>query len=67
MKTFHEQAASGAIDAEKLAKDFRSINKNSFEPEYVPSSSNSWEKIIDKTLEGTDRFMGLLPAECIDD
>lgn len=65
MSTYHKDASTGLFDTKKLSTAFRDVNKNRFEPEYQPSSNNTWMKIIDKTLNGSDQYMGILSEECI--
>ena len=51
----------------KLGKEFRELNRNYLEPEYEDMVKNtSWERVVDENLEGTDRYNGLIPEECIE-
>jgi len=53
-------------DLDLKQAEFLKLTQNHFEPEFAPSASNSWYKIIDESVEGPERFGGLLPAECYD-
>lgn len=47
-------------------KIYNEIIRNRIEPEFEISPENSWIKIIDESLQGTDRYNGMFPAECLD-
>ena len=52
-------------DIEEKRKVFKEITKNYFEPEFEPSPTNGFVKIIDENLDGTERYAGLISKECL--
>lgn len=45
-------------------KEFQNITQNFFDPEFMPSPTNSFTKIIDDTLIGPQRYAGLIEERC---
>jgi len=37
---------------------------NKFEPEFMPSKTNGFKKIMDETLTGPEKYSYLFPKEC---
>lgn len=46
-------------------REFKELTLNNFEPEYLPGSRNSFQKIIDENDEGVKRYAGLIRKECL--
>lgn len=57
---------AGTFDKEKYRAEFQRANKNYLEKEYELSADNTYVKIYDENLEGAARFLGNLPAGCLD-
>jgi hypothetical protein len=51
---------------EARREEFRQLTMNRFETEFEPSANNSFYPIIDENLEGTNKYFGLIPEECLD-
>jgi len=49
---------------EEAKKEFEKITMNSFEPEFVPKSTNGFQLIVNHNLKGADRYAGYLPKDC---
>ena len=45
--------------------EFFKANKNFLEPQYKISENNTWSKIVDENLQGTEAYMNLIDSECI--
>ena len=45
-------------------KAFDKVSMNYYEPEFLPSPSNGYSKILDENLSGAAKFMGLIKSEC---
>ena len=52
-------------DIKEKVEHFKSISKNYFEEEFLPSSDNGFVKILDENLAGRERYQNLLPSECL--
>ena len=52
-------------DQEQRTLEFKGLSKNWFEPEFEPSLSNGFVKIVDDNLDGMERYSGLLSEECL--
>jgi len=52
------------LNLEQRRAEFAEITKNWFEPEFMPSPTNGFKKIIDDNLNGVERYSGLLSPEC---
>ncbi len=50
---------------EQKQREFKELIKNKFEPEYEPSSSNRFKKIVDENYDGPEKYSNLLTEECI--
>jgi len=53
------------VNLEKKQEEFKEVIRNRFEPEFEPLANNTWYKIIDENLNGTQRYMGLIEEKCI--
>jgi hypothetical protein len=51
---------------EARREEFRKLTMNRFEPEFMPSPTNSFYPIIDENLQGTATYMDLIPKECLE-
>ena len=51
-------------DITQAKAEFKKISSNCFEPEFEPSSSNGFQKIVDENFDGLKRYSGLLEEEC---
>jgi len=45
-------------------KAFEKVSMNYYEPEFLPSPTNGYSKILDENLSGPARFVGLIDAQC---
>lgn len=45
-------------------KEFQNITQNFFDPEFMPSPTNTFSKIIDDSLLGPARYAGLIEERC---
>ena len=52
-------------DTDKKQEEFRQVIKNKFEPEFEPLANNTWHKIIDENLYGSQRYMNLIEEKCL--
>jgi len=52
-------------DLEKKREIFKNITRNYVEPEFEPSEDNGFFKVYDDNLEGTAKYAGLIPEECL--
>jgi len=52
-------------DIDKKLKEFKELTKNSFEPEFLPSESNGFSKIVDENFVGVQRYSGLVSPDCL--
>lgn len=53
------------VDPNMVQDRFKGLIKNRFEPEFIPTPENGWEKIIDENLEGPARYGGYLEQKCM--
>jgi len=51
--------------AEKYQDKFKDAIKNRYEPEFRPSTKNSFRLIIDENLEGPSRYANLIDEICL--
>ena len=52
-------------DLNERRAEFKQITRNTFEPEFVPSAGNGFERIINENYHGIERYFGLLDEECL--
>lgn len=50
---------------EAKRKEFGKITKNYFEPEFEPSPTNTFHRIIDENLTGAKRYSNLIDEKCL--
>ena len=53
------------LGLEAKQEEFRVITQNCFEPEFEPSKTNSFSRIIDENIEGVERYSGLISERCL--
>lgn len=62
MNTFSEITIPNFSEKKKAFDD---LLRNRVEDEFKIKPDNSWIKIVDETLEGTARYNGMFPTECV--
>jgi len=59
-----ETQVSGSVDYTKFREAYNDAVINRFEPEYEPSSENSFKILMDLNLDGPEAYFGHLADEC---
>ena len=69
IKSSRDVSGKSEAELQSLKEKFEMLNRNKFEPEYLPSANNGWQKIVDKMMvqNKKEQYMGLIHEECIDD
>jgi len=52
-------------DLAQKQKEFGSLTKNHFEPEFEPRANNTFYKIVDENYDGVKRYSGIIEPECL--
>jgi len=48
-----------------IKKEFYSLMKNQFEPEFEPSPENKFQKIVDENEKGPKQYANFLNENCL--
>jgi len=62
-ETENKEALIKDLDAKRA--EFKKVIMNGFEPEFEPKATNGFSKFMDEHYNGTEAYLGFVPADCL--